>query len=213
VINRRFDTRGSASSSAGQSPSAWWTYFGITSLLLAIVVALAGGIIWYNSKKSNELAIAAAERMIEEVGDNVVSHVRLLYDPIYAVIRIGSRVPELTSPAISEDPRVRSLILRELRSYPQLLSIYVGLDNGDFFMITHIAGEESTAVHDALHAPQDAVFANEIITADSGGDRKTRWVYLSAEGDVVDMPNSLRRSSIRANAPGTMRQNTARRLS
>ena len=52
-------------------------------------------------------------------------------------------------------------------------------------MITHIAGEESTAVRDALHAPQDAVFANEIITADSGGDRKTRWVYLSEDGDVV----------------------------
>ena len=105
MINRRSDSQGgSASSSAGQSPSAWRTYFGITSLLVAIVVALAGGIILYNSKKSNELAIAAAERMIEEVGDNVVSHVRLLYDPIYAVIRIGSRVPELTSPAISEVP-------------------------------------------------------------------------------------------------------------
>ena len=169
VINQRSDSRGeSASSSADQSPSTWWTYFGITSLLVAIVVALAGGIIWYNSKKSNELAIAAAERMIEEVGDNVVSHVKLLYDPIYAVIRIGSRVPELTSPAIREDPRARSVILRELRSYPQLLSVYVGLDNGDFFMITHIAGEESTAVRDALHAPQDAVFANEIISADFG---------------------------------------------
>ena len=78
VINRRSDSRSeSTSSSAGQSNSAWRTYFGITSLLLAIVVALAGGIIWYNSKKSNELAIAAAERMIEEVGDNVVSQAAL----------------------------------------------------------------------------------------------------------------------------------------
>jgi adenylate cyclase len=173
-----------ASSSAHQRP-AWPTYLGITALLVAIVVALTGGIIWYNSKKSNELAIAAAKRMIEEVGDNVVSHVKLLYDPIYAVIRIGSRVPELTSPAISEDPRARSLILRELRGYPQVLSIYVGFDNGDFFMITHIAGENSVAARDALHAPQDAVFANEIITTDSGGDRKTRWVYMSEDGDVV----------------------------
>ena len=161
------------------------TYFGITSLLLAIVAALAGGIIWYNSRKSNELAIAAAERMIEEVEDNVVAHVRLLYDPIYAVIRIGSRVPELTSPGISEDPRARSLILRELRSYPQVRAIFVGFDNGDFFMITHIAGEESIAVRDALHAPQDAVFVNEIITADPGGERKTRWDYLAENGDVI----------------------------
>jgi adenylate cyclase len=66
-----------------------------------------------------------------------------------------------------------------------VLSIYVGFDNGDFFMITHIAGENSVAARDALHAPQDAVFANEIITTDSGGDRKTRWVYMSEDGDVV----------------------------
>jgi adenylate cyclase len=172
-------------SGAERPRPAWRTYFGITSLLLAIVVALAGGIIWYNSKKSKELAIAAAERMMEEVGENVVSHVRLLYDPIYAVVRIGSKVPELTSPEISEDPRAKSLILRELRSYPQLLSIYVGFDTGDFFMVTHIAGENATALREAFHAPQDAVFASEIISADPGVDRKTTWVYLAENGDVI----------------------------
>jgi adenylate cyclase len=186
IKQRPYSPSEPVSSGAERPRSAWRTYFGITSLLLAIVAALAGGIIWYNSRKSDDLAIAVAERMIEEVGDNVISHVRLLYDPIYAVIRIGSRVPELTSPAISEDPRARSLILRELRSYPQVLSIFVGFDNGDFFMITHIAGEDSAAVRDAVRAPQDAVFANEIITADSGGDRKTRWVYLAENGDVIE---------------------------
>jgi hypothetical protein len=185
IKQKPYATYEPASSGAERLRSARRTYFGITSLLLVIVAGLAGGIIWYNSKKSNELAIAAAERMIEEVGENVVGHVRLLYDPIYAVIRIGSRVPELTSPAISEDPRARSLILRELRSYPQVRSIFVGFDNGDFFMIRHIAGEDGAAVRNALHAPQDAVFANEIITADSAGDRKTRWVYLDEDGDVI----------------------------
>jgi adenylate cyclase len=185
IKQRSYSPYEPASSGAERPRPAWRTYFGITSLLLVLVITLAGGIIWYNSKKSNELAIAAAERMMEEAGENVVSHVKLLYDPIYAVVRIGSRVPELTSPAISEDPRATSLILRELRSYPQLLSIFVGFDNGDFFMVTHIAGDNSTAVRDALHAPQDAVFANEIITADPGGDRKTRWVYLAENGDVV----------------------------
>ena len=43
-----------------RSRPLWNTYVAITALLLAIVIALAGGIIWYNSKKSNELAIAAA---------------------------------------------------------------------------------------------------------------------------------------------------------
>jgi hypothetical protein len=35
---------------------------GITALLLLIVVALTGGIIWYNSLKTTELMVAADER-------------------------------------------------------------------------------------------------------------------------------------------------------
>ena len=47
-------------------------YLGITGLLLAMVIALVGGIIWYNSKKTNELAIAAAERLILETDERIL---------------------------------------------------------------------------------------------------------------------------------------------
>ena len=59
-----------ANRSAGARP-LWQIYVGITGLLLLIVVVLAGGIIWYDSRKSNELAIAAAERLILQVGEKI----------------------------------------------------------------------------------------------------------------------------------------------
>src|SRR5580658_9681214 len=83
---------------------AWPTYLGITGLLLFILVALAGGIIWYNSKKSSELAIAAAQRLMQEAEDKITDRIRLLYDPMYAIVGISSLVPELTTPAIKDDP-------------------------------------------------------------------------------------------------------------
>jgi adenylate cyclase len=150
-----------------------------------MVVALTGGIIWYNTKKSNQLAVAAAERMMLEAGDDVTNRIKLLYDPMYAIVGIASLVPELTSPAIKDDPRALSLILQVLRIYPQIMSLYVGFDSGEFFMVTHIAGENSTALRDALHAPQDAAFANEIISADAGGERKTLWLFLAEDGSVI----------------------------
>src|SRR3954454_20693060 len=52
-------------------------------------------------------------------------------------------------------------------------------------MVTHIAGENSTKLRDELHAPAAAAFANEIISAETTGDRKTRWVFLSEDGTVV----------------------------
>jgi adenylate cyclase len=182
---QRYSHNRPASPGTKQSRPLWQYYVGITTLLLVMVVALAGGIIWYNSKKSNQLAIAAAERMMLEAGDDVSNRIKLLYDPMYAIVGIASLVPELISPAIKEDPHAAPLLMRVLRVYPQILSLYVGFDNGEFFMVTHIAGENTALLRDMLHAPPEAAFANEIISAETAGDRKTRWVFFSEDGTVV----------------------------
>jgi adenylate cyclase len=168
-----------------RSSPLWHAYVGITGLLLVIVVALAGGIIWYNSKKSNQLAIAAVERLMQEAGEEISDRIKLLYDPMYAIVGIASQVPELTSPTIKDDPRAMSLTLRVLRIYPQILSLYVGFDDGDFFMVTHIAGENSAELRAALHAPEAAAFANEIVSAGADGERSTQWIFLSDDGGIV----------------------------
>jgi adenylate cyclase len=180
----RYSQSRPASFGAQQSRSSRPTYLGIIGLLLLLVIVLTGGIIWYNTKKSSELAIAATDRLMQEVGDDVLNRIKLLYDPIYAIVGIGSLVPELTTPAVAEDPRALSLILRVLRIYPQMLSLYVGFDNGDFFMV-NIAEDNGASLREALHAPQPAAFANEIISADTGGDRKKRWVFLAEDGAVI----------------------------
>ncbi|HEU0157136.1 MAG TPA: cache domain-containing protein [Stellaceae bacterium] len=171
-------------SSAARHP-LWPTYLGITGLLLLILVALAGGIIWYNTKKSNELAIAEAHRLMEEVEDKIIDRIKLLYDPMYAIVGIASLAPMLTSPTTSSNPRALELVLRALRIYPQIQSLYVGFDSGEFYMVTHITGEKSEALRGVLHAPHDAVFAVETIGLGDKNERVTRWTFLSQDGAVV----------------------------
>jgi len=182
---QRFSHHRPAGSGVQQARPLGHYYVGITALLLVMVVALTGGIIWYNSKKTNQLALAAAERMMLEAGDDISNRIRLLYDPMYAIVGIASLVPELSSPGVKDNLRALSLILRVLRIYPQILSFYVGFENGEFFMVTHIAGENGAALRETLNTPPDAVFANEIISADAAGDRQTRWVFLGEDGTVV----------------------------
>ena len=112
---QRYSPRRQASSDSRQSRPLWQYYTGITALLLLMVLALTGGIIWYNSKKTNQLAIAAAERMMIEAGEDVSNRIKLLYDPMYAIVGISALVPELTSPAIKDDPHALALMLRILR--------------------------------------------------------------------------------------------------
>ena len=94
---------------------------------------MAGGIIWYNSTKSNELAIASAKRLMKYADEKIIDRIRLLYDPMYAIVGIASAAPMFTAPDSADNASTKATMLRALRTYPQMLSLYVGFDSGDFF--------------------------------------------------------------------------------
>jgi adenylate cyclase len=164
----------------------WPTYFGITGLLLVILVALAGGIIWYNSTKSNELAVAAAKRLMQEAQDKIIDRIELIYDPMYAIVGIASLVPQLTSPSVTEDPQALRLLLRAARFYPQIQSVYVGFDDGEFRMVTHITGAKRRALRAALRAPRGADFAIEEVTRGGAAELTSEWSFLAENGAVLE---------------------------
>jgi hypothetical protein len=83
-----------SSAAPAEREAVWPAYIGITALLVLIVVALAVGIIWYNLRKPTELMVAAAERQMVETGDKISDRIRLLYDPMYAIVGIASRAPD-----------------------------------------------------------------------------------------------------------------------
>jgi adenylate cyclase len=190
TIPRDYPQRRPESSRRAERKLLWPTYLGITGLLLLILVALAGGIIWYNSIKSNELAFAAAKRLMQEAEDKIIDRIKLLYDPMYAIVGIASLVPELTSPSIDDDPQAMVLILRALRYYPQIHSLYVGFDDGRYHTVIHIAGAKSAALRTVFNAPSDAAFAVEVVTGGAGGKRTAQWSFLSQDGAVVGRPRS-----------------------
>jgi adenylate cyclase len=176
----------SRSSTAPIAPkSAWPAYLGITALLVLIVVALAGGIIWYNLRKSTELMVASAERQMVETGEKVSDRIRLLYDPMYAIVGIASQTPNIKALLTDDAHLGMSMLFRMLRFYPQILSLYVGFDDGGFFGVDHIAGESRARFRRFLEAPENAAFWNRIITPRSDGVRIERWVFLDDDGVEV----------------------------
>jgi hypothetical protein len=157
--------------------SVWPVYFGIIGLLVLIVVALAGGIIWYNQRKSTDLMVAAAKRQMEETGAKISDRIRLLYDPMYAIVGIGSQAPDMKV-LLTDNSVGMPMFLRMLRFCPQILALYVGLDNGDFFAVDHIAGESRARFRSSRGAPDNTAFYRRIITLGAHGVRLERYVFL-----------------------------------
>jgi adenylate cyclase len=162
--------------------AVWPAYFGITALLVLIVVVLAGGIIWYNSRKSTELMVAAAERQMVEMGEKVSDRIRLLYDPMYAIVAIASQAPNIKALLTDNAHPGMSILLRTLRFYPQILSLYAGFDDGSLFGVDYIGGESRARFRSFFKAPDNAAFWNRIITPREDGVRVERWVFLDDDG-------------------------------
>src|SRR5271169_5094421 len=163
--------------------AVWPAYLGITALLVLIVVALAGGIIWYNLRKSAELMVAAAERQMVETADKISDRIRLLYDPMYAIVGIASQTPNIK--ALLTDNAHLGMLLRMLRFYPQILSLYAGFDDGSFFGVDYIGSESRARFRNFFGAPENAAFWNRIITPRDDGVRVERWVFLDDDGVEV----------------------------
>jgi adenylate cyclase len=162
--------------------AVWPAYFGITALLVLIVVVLAGGIIWYNSRKSTELMVAAAQRQMVEMGEKVSDRIRLLYDPMYAIVAIASQAPNIKALLTDNAHPGMSILLRTLRFYPQILSLYAGFDDGSLFGVDYIGGESRARFRSFFKAPDNAAFWNRIITPREDGVRVERWVFLDDDG-------------------------------
>lgn len=161
---------------------AWPAYLGIAVLLVLLVLALAGGIILYNMRKSTQLMVAAAERQMVETGEKISDRIKLLYDPMYAIVGIASQAPDMKALAAGNDHPGMPMLLRMLRFYPQILALYVGFEDGDLFSVHHVVGESRAGFRSLIGAPQNSAFANRRIASGSDGSPVERWVFLDNDG-------------------------------
>src|SRR5262249_55092254 len=97
----------------------------------------------------------------------------------------SSQAPDMKA-LLADNGRIgRPMLLRMLRFYPQILALYVGLDNGELFSVYHIAGESRMRFRSLLRAPENAAFANRVMTIRDDGARVDHWVFLDNEGVEV----------------------------
>jgi hypothetical protein len=162
------------------------TQVAIAALLVLIVVGLVGGIIWYNFQKSESLAVDTAERLLAESSDGTVHRIELFYEPVLAIVALASRVPQISEMTTRERDDRAALVITGLRRYPQLFSLYVGYDNGDFDMVTRVGGKERSDARKTLGAPDTAFFAHETIRTEGGGTRRTSWTFLDEGGTAIE---------------------------
>jgi len=154
--------------------------FAFTTLLLSFGFAL----IVFNYVEARKIALIGADDQLERIVTHMRASVAKLYVPAQNLIDVSSKI--LPSEERSPESRQRSLsyLAEALRLAPEISSVFVGYDNGDFFLVRP-ANERHPAGRD-LDAPPDARFVVQSIERLAETEVKEQLLFFDDDLELLD---------------------------
>jgi adenylate cyclase len=146
-------------------------HFNIIAIFIAIFLTLTGSLIWYNYSKNAELALEAADTLLQNVSEKVVERTRNFVEPPVGLVKLAAELPAMSNHPNSIDDPLARYFLDALSTYPQLYGLYVGYGDGGFFQVVHFAGVDP-AILTRLGAPAGAAFGIRNIRRLADGKRE-----------------------------------------
>ena len=162
-------------------------HFNIIAIFIAIFLTLTGSLIWYNYSKNAELALEAADTLLQNVSEKVVERTRNFVEPPVGLVKLAAELPALSNQPNSIDHPLARYFLDALSTYPQLYGLYVGYGDGGFFQVVHFAGVDPATLT-RIGAPANAIYGIRNIRRLADGKREQRWTFLDRNRQVLGAP-------------------------
>jgi len=112
----------------------------------------------------------AAQELLTEVNNKVLQKTRLVFQPVYVLGNVVADTPDVARRPTGFSHPLLGYLLEALRSAPQIYSLYMGYDDGDFYQVISFLGVYGLT-RSALSAPPDAQRAVRQIYQDRNGKR------------------------------------------
>ncbi|HWZ70490.1 MAG TPA: HD domain-containing phosphohydrolase [Casimicrobiaceae bacterium] len=159
--------------------------------LLLIGTAVAVGVVVgvYNYRQTSRIVLEAADDVFRRMGREVALELGRSAAPVRTLIDVLAQ--QRVAEASTLDERLAQLpaFIEALRKNPSLTALYVGYDDGGFYLVRPIR-DEATRV--ALKAAADAAFVVQSIERMQSGTASVKFFDLRSDAsriDVVDRPD------------------------
>ena len=175
---------------AGAARDKGWPIGLIISLgviLAMLVVAGAISVIGYNSAR--EALISTASRTAKDTGELINAKARVLLEPAQATLRQLAFDPIVDAKSLDERLQRLFVLSEELNVNPMISAIYVGYENGEFFLVRPL---DNPAVRERFKAPPGANFMVQARSIQPNGTIKGEYLFFDADSKLEerrDMPD------------------------
>ena len=146
----------------------------LSTLFIVMVVIIGGAIATIGYHMSYSMLAASAEDLTQRASREVVGEIRAMVAPVHTTVEIFTVDPLIRAANLQQRlPRVRAMAV-PMQESAGITSLYIGYENGDFFMLQSIGSQEERS---KLHAPEGSRYVVRSIEH-TAGVAVGRFIYL-----------------------------------
>ena len=127
----------------------------ISSLFITLIVILGSLLSWQNYSKTSAIILSSAERLYEQLAQEMILDFRVTYYPIVDALSLMALSPVIDADNLQQRLASLEIFGTALRNRPSLSAIQVGYANGDYFIVRPL---RTAAVQERFSAPDPAQY-------------------------------------------------------
>ncbi len=149
------------------------------SLLILLTGLIIGGFSYISARNA---AIAAADDAMTRSSRQMISAINQLYEPMDTLVGLLAHHQVIN--AVNLEHRLSSLpyFKEAMLNNQQISAVYVGYENGDFFLMRHLRRDEARK---ASKAPDDAAYLVQSIDMQKTGKPEGRYLFYNADLKLI----------------------------
>ena len=151
-------------------------YLNIVTVFSVLIVAIVSAVVMYGYQGNTSAALVSARQLLMRAGDSVSERSRLLFDTAFNTTDIYVDFPGIADKASIHSHPLSHVFFRFLEQHPDFTSVYIGFDDGDFYLASSLRGREG--MKRRLGIPDSAAWYTQNIGHLEDGTRYELKKYL-----------------------------------
>ncbi|MGE4424203.1 MAG: adenylate/guanylate cyclase domain-containing protein [Pseudodesulfovibrio sp.] len=153
-------------------------YLNIVTVFSILITVIVSAVVMYGYRGNSSAALVSARQLLVRVGSSVSERSRTLFDTAFDTTNIYVDFPGIAEKASIHSHPMSHAFFRFLEQHPDFTSVYIGFDDGDFYLVSSLRGREGMKRRQGI--PDDATWYTQNIGHLADGTRYELKKYLDA---------------------------------
>ncbi|HMV54593.1 MAG TPA: HD domain-containing phosphohydrolase [Rhodocyclaceae bacterium] len=139
---------------------------------------LSGGLmVWHSQREISSLALSASQDVFRHISRETVADVGRLQAPIETLVDLLAQASLVRASTLEQRLESLAMLREALTQNARISALYVGYDDGDFFLLRPL---RDAALRTRFAAPTEAQFLVQSVEHDTAGVATGAYLYLDA---------------------------------